>query len=89
MSKTPDGFRAVRYCDSQRIYYCIEQAEDGCFKATSDDGKVKLLVEPKAFKVTFCREYNPSMPPAVCARFDGKPSFSQWWNARQTKENAA
>lgn len=50
-SKTPDGFRAVRYCDSQRIYYVTEQAEDGWFKATSDDGKVKLLVDPKAFAV--------------------------------------
>lgn len=87
MSKTPDGFRAVRYCDSQRIYYVTEQ-EDGCFKAVSDDGKVKLLVEPKAFKVTFCREHHPSMPPAVCARFEGKPSFSEWWAAR-SKENAA
>ena len=86
-SKTPDGFRAVRYCDSQRIYYVTEQ-EDGCFKATSDDGKVKLLIEPKAFKVTFCREHHPSMPPAVCARFEDKPTFSEWWTAR-SKENAA
>lgn len=86
--KTPDGFRAVRYCDSQRIYYVTEQAEDGWLKATSDDGKVKLLVEPKAFKVTFCREHHPSMPPAVCARFEGKPTFTKWWEAKN-KENAA
>ena len=89
MSKTPDGFRAVRYCDSQRIYYVTEQPEDGWFKATSDDGKVKLLVEPKAFKVTFCREHHPSMPPAVCARFEDKPTFSEWWAARNQKESAA
>lgn len=82
MSKTPDGFRAVRYCDSQRIYYVTEQTEDGWFK-------VKLLVEPKAFKVTFCREHHPSMPPAVCARFEGKPTFTEWWAARNQKENAA
>lgn len=86
--KTPDGFRAVRYCDSQRIYYVTEHTEDGWLKATSDDGKVKLLVEPKAFKVTFCREHHPSMPPAVCARFEDKPTFSEWWTAR-SKENAA
>lgn len=84
MSKTPNGFRAVRYCDSNRIYYCTEE-EDGWFKTTSDDGKVKLLVEPKAFKVTFCREHNPDMPPVVRARFVGKSSFSEWWAARQTR----
>lgn len=89
MIKTPNGFRAVRYCDSIHIYYVIEQAEDGCFNATSDDGKVKLLVEPKAFKVTFCREYNPDMPPAVCTRFEDKPTFTEWWAARNQKENAA
>ena len=87
MSKTSNGFRAVRYCDSIHIYY-IEQTADGRLNATSDDGKVKLLVEPKAFKMTFCREYNPNMPPAVCARFEGKPTFTEWWTAR-SKENAA
>lgn len=87
--KTPDGFRAVRYCDSQRIYYVTEQAEDGWFKATSDDGKAKLLVEPGAFKKLFCREHHPSMPPAVCARFEGKPSFSEWWADRDQKDNTA
>ncbi|WP_297891737.1 hypothetical protein [uncultured Desulfovibrio sp.] len=89
MSKTPNGFRAVRYCDSHRIYYVTEQVEDGWFNVTSDDGKVKLLVDPKAFKVTFCREYNPNMPQAVCARFEGKPTFTEWWTARNQKENAA
>lgn len=86
--KTPNGFRAVRYCDSQRIYYVTEQ-EDGCFKAVSDDGKIGLMVEPKAFKVTFCREHNPDMPPAVCARFEDKPTFSEWWTAKVQKESAA
>ena len=38
MSKTPNGFRAVRYCDSIHIYY-IEQTEDGRLNATSDDGR--------------------------------------------------
>ena len=88
MIKSPNGFRAVRYCDSIHIYYVIEQAEDGCFNATSDDGKVGLMVEPGAFKKLFCREHNPDMPPAVCARFEGKPSFSEWWAARDQKENA-
>ena len=89
MSKTPDGFRAVRYCDSQRIYYVIEQAEDGCFKTESDDCKLGFLVEPGAFKKLFCREHSPDMPPVVCARFEGKPTFSEWWAARGQKENAA
>ena len=80
-SKTPDGFRAVRYCDSRRIYYVTEGEHD--FEATSDDGKVRLLVEPKAFKITFCREHNPAMPPVVCARFVDKPSFAAWWDAQQ------
>ena len=35
MSKTPNGFRAVRYCDSIHIYY-IEQTEDGRLNATND-----------------------------------------------------
>ena len=82
MSKTPTGFRAVRYCDSRRVYYCAEE-EDGCFKVTSDDGKVRLLVEPGAFKKLFCQEYSESMPPVVRARFDGKPSFAAWWNTQQ------
>lgn len=86
MSKTPNGFRAVRYCDSQRIYYVIEQ-EDGCFKAVSDDGARAFIVEPKAFKVTFCHEHRPEMPPAVRARFEGKPTLSEWWEAKN-KENA-
>ena len=87
MSKIPNGFRAVRYCDSHRIYYVFEH-RDGCFKATSEDGKVSIMVEPKAFKVTFCREHHPSMPPAVCARFEDKPTFSEWWAARNQKESA-
>ena len=86
MNKIPNGFRAVRYCDSRRIYYVTEH-ENG-FEAISDDGKARLMVEPKAFKVTFCREHNPDMPPAVCARFQGKPTFAEWWAARN-KEDAA
>lgn len=88
MSKTPNGFRAVRYCDSIHIYY-IEQTEDGRLNATSDDGRVGLSVEPGAINKLFCREYSPDMPPAVCARFDGKPTFSEWWAARNQKESAA
>ncbi len=88
MSKIPNGFRAVRYCDSIHIYYCTEE-EDGCFKTESDDGKLGFLVEPGAFKKLFCREHSPDMPPAVCARFEGKPTFSEWWAARNQKENAA
>lgn len=86
MSKTPNGFRAVRYCDSRRIYYVTER--EHYFEAISDDGKVRLIVKPKAFKVTFCREHNPDMPPVVCARFQGKPTFAEWWAAR-SKERAA
>ena len=87
MSKTPTGFRAVRYCDSRRVYYVIEREHD--FEAVSDDGNVRLLVEPKAFKITFCREHNPDMPPVVRARFEGKQSFAEWWEAKAQKENAA
>lgn len=86
MNKIPNGFRAVRYCDSRRIYYVTEH-EHG-FEAISDDGEARLMVEPKAFKVTFCREHNPDMPPVVRARFEGKPTFAEWWAARN-KENAA
>ncbi|KAF5089811.1 hypothetical protein DSECCO2_25870 [anaerobic digester metagenome] len=77
-SKTPNGFRAVRYCDSHRIYYVFEH-RDGCFKATSEDGKVSIMVEPEAFKKLFCREHHPDMPLAVRTRFEGKPAFSEWW----------
>lgn len=86
--KTPSGFRAVRYCDSIHIYYCVEE-EGGCFRAASDDGTIGLIVEPGAFKKLFCREYSQDMPPAVCARFEGKPTFTEWWAARNQKENAA
>lgn len=82
VSKTLNGFRAVRYCDSRRIYYVIER-EDG-YVAISDDGAVRLLVELKAFPVTFCHEHNPSMPPVVRARFEGKPTFAEWWAAQQS-----
>lgn len=85
MAKTPDGFRAVRYCDSIHIYYVIEQAEDGCFRAESDDNKPGFLVEPGAFKKLFCREHSQDMPPAVCARFEGKPTFAEWWAERSRK----
>lgn len=79
--RRPDGFRAVKFSDSQRIYYCWE--ENGETHAESHNHKFHFVVEQKkSFNRLFCHEHSPEMPPAVKARFEGKPTFAQWWDAK-------
>lgn len=85
MTRTPNGFRAVRYCDSRHIYYCRE-LDGGAIESVSDDGDVQTLHDPKTFRVMFCHEHRPEMPPVVRARFEGKPTFAEWWAAQQSQK---
>lgn len=85
MRKTPNGFRAVRMRGKTEVVYCVEHKEftigkvvvRNVFQVWAEDG-MEELHPTSSFNSMFTREYSP-MPPAVRARFEGKPSFSEWW----------
>ena len=78
--KRPNGFRAVRMRGKTEVVWCVEH-ECGELDVYAADGS-KQGMSAKAFNATHAREYSP-MPDAVRAMFQGKPSFTEWWDARQ------
>ena len=88
--KRPNGFRAVRMRGKTEVVYCVERKGeiDSCCTTSgggvdvysADGGKQTMIA--KMFNATHAREYSP-MPDAVRAMFQGKPSFAEWWEARQ------
>lgn len=80
-SRRPDGFRAVRYTGDTAVFYCWEQ--DGEMVAEREDHTKRISFEArKSFSSRFCHESHPALPDAVRARFEGKPSFEEWWAER-------
>ena len=86
--RRPDGFRAVRMRGKTEVVYCVEHKEFTVGRATACnitqvwtlDGQEEL--HPRSsFTFMFAHEYAP-MPPAVKAMFDGKPTFTEWWDAK-------
>lgn len=96
MSKTPNGFRAVRMRGKTEIVYCVERKGgiDSCCTTSGGevdvvraDGVLLSTLTSKDFNQAYAREYSP-MPDAVRAIFQGKPTFAEWWAAKG-KEDAA
>ena len=88
--KRPNGFRAIRMRGKTEVVYCVERKGgiDSC--CTTSGGEVDVIradgtwntLTAKDFNKVYAREYSP-MPDAVRSMFDGKPSFAEWWDARQ------
>lgn len=87
--KRPNGFRAVRMRGKTEVVYCVEHKEFklgrttvyNVIQAWSEDGKEELHTKG-SFCSLFAREHS-QIPQAVSAFFVGKPSFAEWWDARQ------
>lgn len=77
--KRPNGFRAVRMRGKTEVVYCVERKGEADVYTT--DGS-KQTMSDKIFRANYAREYL-LMPDAVRAMFDRKPSFAEWWDARQ------
>lgn len=90
MSKTPNGFRAVRMRGKTEVVYCVERKGEVDSCCTTSGGEVNVYFESgrkesmstKVFQATHVREYAP-MPSAVRAMFEGKPSFAEWWASKE------
>ena len=91
--KRPNGFRAVRMRGKTEVVYCVEMPKRGygsiergaiVIDTYTADGS-KQAMSANTFNATHAREYSP-MPDAVRAMFDGKPSFAEWWDARQSQK---
>ena len=90
--KRPNGFRAVRMRGKTEVVYCVERLGHMSGGMREDSQRVdvyaadgsKQCMSASAFNATHAREYSP-MPDAVRAIFQGKPSFAEWWDARQVK----
>lgn len=87
--KRPNGFRAVRMRGKTEVVWCVERKGeiDSCSTTTgkevdvyAEDGS-KITLTSKEFSATHAVEHAP-MPPAVAALFEGKPTFAQWWDAK-------
>lgn len=84
-TRRPDGFRAVRMRGKTEVVYCVEH--DKQVDVFDVYGKWQSL-PINAFRVSYAREYSP-MPDAVRVMFEGKPTFAEWWAAREKKERVA
>ena len=96
MNKTPSGFRAVRMRGKSEVVYCVERKGkvDSCCTTSGSEIDVysanggKITMNPRSFFASYVSEYSP-MPDSVRSMFQGKPTFTEWWAARNQKENAA
>lgn len=87
--RRPAGFRAVRMRGKTEVVYCVEWKGkiDSCSTATVKEVDVyaadgsKITLTSKKFNTLHAVEHSP-MPPAVKALFEGKPSFAEWWDAK-------
>ena len=86
--KRPNGFRAVRMRGKTEVVYCVEKTvEQRLCKPqnivetfTADGAYITFTVQ--AFNANHAREHS-TMPDAVRAMFQSKPSFAEWWDGRQ------
>lgn len=92
-TRRPDGFRAVRMRGKTEVVYCIGKAEraklnglnklelHGDNSVCALDGMNIGVFTKAEFDAQFIYEHAP-MPEAVKELFDGKPSFAEWWDAK-------
>lgn len=91
-TRRPDGFRAVRMRGKTEVVYCIgkearakmnglnKQELHGDTDVYAAGGTITTLTKAE-FAACYLVEHSP-MPAAVKALFDGKPSFAEWWDAK-------
>lgn len=91
-TRRPDGFRAVRMRGKTEVVYCIgkearakmnglnKQELQGDTDVYAAGEPTKTLTKAE-FAASYAVEHTP-MPPAVKALFEGKPSFAEWWDAK-------
>lgn len=93
--KRPNGFRAVRMRGKTEVVYCVERKGEIDSCCTTSGGEVDVIradgtlmntLTSKDFKQAYAREYSP-MPDAVRAMFNGKPSFAEWWDGKENRND--
>ena len=95
MSKTPNGFRAVRMRGKAEVVYCVERKGkiDSCCTTSGSEIDVysadggKITMSTRSFFASYVSEYSP-MPDYVRSTIEDRPNFAQWWTEKTQKEKA-